>query len=65
MLHARCGERDPVEVDHVEIGAEADVDAAAVLHAEEIGGVAGQHPDRLFEGNPLSARAVATQCSSM
>ena len=59
MLDARRGQGDPVEVDHIEIGAQAAGDPAAVRHAEEIGGVAGQHPDRLLEGELLAALPVA------
>jgi hypothetical protein len=49
-----------LEIDQVEVGAQPRHEPAAVMEAEEIGGLAGLHPDQLFQWHAGPAAAVGS-----
>src|SRR4051794_32635925 len=57
-VHDRAAHREALEIDHVEVGALADLDRASVGEAVELRGAAGLLLDHELERDGLAARAV-------
>ena len=54
----RKGQVQALEVDHIEVGPLAQFNAAPVVEAVEIGGLRGDPPDALSQGEAIAAMAV-------